>query len=137
MVLYGPALERRQAFLFRVVDIGMELFVLATTVRHVQRLAAEGFESASAAFELADLFARKTRRRVRELFRDLWQNDDERTYAAGRALLAGEYGWLESGTLPLPYEASELEPKLGRQAPANGEPKSPTRQERQPALSSH
>jgi hypothetical protein len=111
MARFGPGLERRQAFLFRIVDIGLEIFALAATVRHAHKLQQEGSEDAASAVDLADFFARQTRRRVDQLFHQLWRNDDARATRVGQDLLAGKHTWLERGVTPLPYTAEDLRPK--------------------------
>ncbi len=122
MLRYQAGLERRQAFLFRAVDIAIELFVLAATIRHAQVRATRSEAQAREAFVLADLHARGTRRRVRELFHALFHNDDAQRYALGRELLRGSYRWLEQGTVPLAYETDELVPHaVSARAPAQRE----------------
>jgi hypothetical protein len=111
MARFGPGLERRQAFLFRIVDIGLEIFALAATVRHAHKLQQEGSEDAASAVDLADFFARQTRRRIDQLFHQLWSNDDARATRVGQDLLAGKHTWLERGVTPLPYSAEDLRPK--------------------------
>jgi alkylation response protein AidB-like acyl-CoA dehydrogenase len=111
MVLYRAGLERRQAFLFRAVDIATEIFAMAATMRHAEALAQRGAEHASEALALADLHARHTRRRIRELFRGLFHNDDARDYALGRDLLRGRHLWLEQGAIPMGYTQEELVPR--------------------------
>jgi hypothetical protein len=111
MARFGPGLERRQGFLFRIVDIGLEIFALAATVRHVHKLQQDGNEDAAHAVDLADFFARQTRRRIDELFYQLWHNDDAQATRVGLDLLAGKYTWLEHGITPLPYSTEDLRPK--------------------------
>jgi len=108
---FGPRLERRQAFLFRIVDIGIEIFALAATVRHAHKLQQEGSKDGARAVELADFFARQTRRNIDRLFHQLWSNDDARATRVGQDLLAGKYTWLERGITPLPYTEEELRPR--------------------------
>ncbi len=111
MARFGPGLERRQGFLFRVVDIGLEIFALASTIRHAHKLQQEGFEDAARAVDLADFFARQTRRNIDALFRQLWRNDDARATRIGQELLAGKHTWIERGVDPLPFTAEDLRPK--------------------------
>jgi len=49
------------------------------------------------AVELADLFCRYARRRIRATFRTVFSNDDTRTYALARQVLDGKYTWMEAG----------------------------------------
>jgi hypothetical protein len=111
MARFGPGLERRQGFLFRIVDIGIEIFALAATVRHAHKLQQDGAEDAAQAVDLADFFARQTRRNIDMLFRQLWRNDDARATRVGLDLLAGKHTWVERGITPMPYSAEDLRPK--------------------------
>lgn len=110
MLRFGPSLERRQGFLFRVVDIGLEIFALTSTIRHAHKLEREGVEEASQAVELADFFARQTRRTIDRLFHELWSNDDARATRVGQDLLAGKHTWLERGITAMPYSIDDLRP---------------------------
>lgn len=110
MLIHRAGLERRQAFLFRAVDIAMELFALTATLYRAEAQAARAADR-KPAYELADLMARQAERRIRALFRALFHNDDRRTYAVGRALLKGDYRWLERGAVPLGYDEIDLTPK--------------------------
>ncbi|MGB7475316.1 MAG: acyl-CoA dehydrogenase family protein [Polyangiales bacterium] len=108
---FGPGLERRQGFLFRIVDIGIEIFALSATVRHAHKLQEDGAEDAAQAVDLADFFARQTRRNIDTLFHQLWRNDDAQATRVGLDLLAGKHTWLERGINPLPYSVDDLRPK--------------------------
>ena len=97
MVRFGPKLEKRQAVLGRIVEIGAELFAMAAAVSRADALRKQGGDAAVGAVELADLFSRQARRRVADKFRDVWSNEDLPTYAAARKVLDGTYSWLEQG----------------------------------------
>jgi len=105
MARHGPKLERRQALLFRAVDIGADLFAMSAAVSRADALRRAGAPEAPQAVELADLFCRQTARRIAEHFRGIASNDDVAKYRAAQRLLAGEYGFLERGLTP----ADELE----------------------------
>jgi hypothetical protein len=47
--------------------------------------------------ELADVFCRQATRRVKDKFRDVWFNDDVRTYAVARKVIDDKLEWLEQG----------------------------------------
>lgn len=96
MVRHGPKLQRKQAFLFRLVDIGLELFAMAATVSNAH---ARGTPEAQ---RLADLFCRNARRKVRRLFRELWRNDDVVKYDVAMTVFRGEQAWAEEGIVPRP-----------------------------------
>jgi hypothetical protein len=62
MVRHGPKLERRQALLFRAVDVGADLFAMAAAVSKADALRRAKAPEAAGAAELADLFCRAMRR---------------------------------------------------------------------------
>ncbi len=96
MVRFGPKLEKRQAVLGRLVDIGAELLAIAATCSRAQAMVAENPEDQSPV-ELADAFSRLARRRVKASFRAIWSNEDVRIYRVAQNQLAGKYEWLEQG----------------------------------------
>ena len=49
----------------------------------------------SKAVELADLFCRMARRRLSQLHRNLYCNDDRRLGPLAKKILAGDFAWLE------------------------------------------
>ncbi len=103
MLRFGGGLERRQAVLGRIVDIGAELFHMSVVCLEARRRLDEnpGDRSPEA---LADLFCRQSRRRIRGLFREVFRNDDRATRAVALDALEGRYAWLEEG-VPLPPPA--------------------------------
>src|SRR5213594_1525711 len=68
MLRFGPKLEYRQAVLFRLVDVGAELFAMAAACARAQWLLTHDPAAGRRAVELADLFCRQARRRVRTTF---------------------------------------------------------------------
>jgi alkylation response protein AidB-like acyl-CoA dehydrogenase len=105
MLVYRAGLQNKQAFLFRLVDVANELFAMAATVCRARALREQKRPEAAEAEELADLFCRSSRRRVRRSFQDLWSNDDVATYRTAINVLKGRYEWLEKGTLGVSTEA--------------------------------
>ncbi|HLY38689.1 MAG TPA: acyl-CoA dehydrogenase family protein [Candidatus Binatia bacterium] len=101
MSVYQAKMERKQGFLFRCVDVVMELFAMSATISRARRMADDRDPNADKAQELADLFCRTSRRKVRRLFRDLWQNEDDRRNKVASHVLGGEHAWLERGILDL------------------------------------
>ena len=95
MARYGPRLEKRQAVLFRMVDIGAELFAMsATCVR--AKLLTRADPTNQGPGRLADLFCRHARERVDRSFDELFKNHDVRTYRLAQDVIRGEYRWLEA-----------------------------------------
>jgi alkylation response protein AidB-like acyl-CoA dehydrogenase len=96
MVRFGPRLEKRQAVLFRLVDVGADLFAIAATCSRAAMLAKQGQPEAE---ELADLFCRYARRRVKAIFRNVFDNEDVRTYSLAKSVLEGKHQWVEQGLI--------------------------------------
>jgi alkylation response protein AidB-like acyl-CoA dehydrogenase len=96
MVRFGPGLEKRQMVLGRLVDIGAELLAMSAVCAKARQDLARG-GAGERPLVLADLFCRRSRRRVHDLFEDVFFNDDRRTYRVAQQALAGEHAWLERG----------------------------------------
>jgi alkylation response protein AidB-like acyl-CoA dehydrogenase len=99
MARWQAALEQKQGFLGRVVDIGAELFAMsAACVRaEAQRTAATG--EGEQAYELADAFCQQAALRVEALFHALWSNSDGTDVRLANDVLEGRYTWLERGII--------------------------------------
>jgi hypothetical protein len=97
MARYGPKLEKRQALLFRAVDIGADLFAMSAAVCRAQSMRRRKDADAAHAAELADVFCRMMRRRITERFAAIRSNDDIVKYRTARKILDGEHLWLEKG----------------------------------------
>ncbi|MBK9518741.1 MAG: acyl-CoA dehydrogenase family protein [Anaeromyxobacter sp.] len=119
MVVFGPTLEKRQAFLFRCVDVANELLAMAASCARAEALRAAARPEAARAVELAGHFCDAAERKVRRLFRALWANDDAAAYRLGRAVLAGDHAWLERGPIPLGVTVEDLRPRLPPHQPAD------------------
>jgi len=119
MIVFRAAAERKQAFLFRLVDIANELFAMSASISRAQALARAGRPEAAHAAALAESFCTQAREKVDQLFHALWHNHDELAYRTGRAILAGDHAWLEKGGIGLDLTVEELTPRL---PPAGGEP---------------
>ncbi|MFT4217951.1 MAG: acyl-CoA dehydrogenase family protein [Micropruina sp.] len=87
------AMEYKQAFLGRVVDIGAELFAMTAACLRATAERAERPEGV----ELADLFCQQARVRIGALFTALWENTDGADAAAAKQVLAGRYAFIEDG----------------------------------------
>jgi hypothetical protein len=100
----------------RIVDIGAELFAIASAVVYADTIKRESPERGDSAYELADLFAKQARRRVDVLFDALWKNDDDANYRTAQRVLDGRFSWLEEGIL----EQSGDRPQVAGQPQADG-----------------
>jgi hypothetical protein len=99
MIVHKAKLQRRQAFLFRTVDVAMEIFAMAACISRVRTMREEKNPHAAEAAQLADLFCRNATRRIRRLFKELWNNDDLLKYRVGQSVLKGEHVWFEADTM--------------------------------------
>jgi alkylation response protein AidB-like acyl-CoA dehydrogenase len=98
MARFGPKLERRQMVLFRGVDIGADLFAMTAACVRAHMLAQEGQHQAT---ELADLFCREARQRIRTNFARFYGKNDSMIYRVSQRVLAGHHAWLEEGIVGL------------------------------------
>jgi alkylation response protein AidB-like acyl-CoA dehydrogenase len=98
MARFGPKLERRQMVLFRGVDIGADLFAMTAACVRAHMLAQAGHHQAT---ELADLFCREARQRIRTNFARFYGKNDSAIYRVSQRVLAGHHAWLEEGIVGL------------------------------------
>jgi hypothetical protein len=96
MMIYQAGMERKQMFLFRLVDVVNELFAMSASISRAIALEKRGAPEAAAAMEAADAFCKKSRRVVKERFGQLWGNDDNAKVAFSRQVLNGDQAWMES-----------------------------------------
>jgi len=112
MALYQAKMERKQGFLFRCVDVVMELFVMAATIAHARSLRDAGTPEAKQAAELADLFCRQARRKVEASFKSLWSNDDAKLNAVCADVMKGADEWLLEGRLPMGFQPDDYKTRF-------------------------
>lgn len=106
MVRFGPSLDKRQAVLGRIVDVGAELFVMTAACVRANQLTRKD-SSDSSPTTLADLFCRQARRRVEDRFDNLFDNDDAATNVVARQTMEGRFAWLEEGIVSVREGYSE------------------------------
>jgi len=127
IIVYQTRMERKQGFLFRAVDIAMELFAMAASISHARALLAERHPDGERAVELADLFCRTSRRKVRRLFADLWSNDDARKNRVAASVMKGDHRLLADGLVDLGRGPDAFHPRslLASRRLASGDPRRP------------
>ena len=103
MVRFGPRLEKRQAVLGRLVEIGAELLAVTAACSRAQAMVTKD-PANRGPVELADLFSRQARRRVEDRFAAVFDNDDVAAYAVAQQVLRNEHTWLEQGMARLADE---------------------------------
>jgi hypothetical protein len=108
MAIYQAKMERKQGFLFRCVDVVMELFAMTAAMSHARRLKDLGRPEGKEAIELADLFCRQARRRVQRSFRDLWSNEDATLNKVAGNVMQGRHEWLGQGRMDLGFTAESF-----------------------------
>jgi hypothetical protein len=96
MLRFGPKLEKKQAVLGRLVEIGAELLAISAACSRAQLLVGKQ-PNQTGPRELADVFSRQARRRVNAKFDAIWRNDDDVTYQTARHVLDDHFLWLEQG----------------------------------------
>jgi len=94
LMLYRQGLQKRQQVLARLVDSGAELFAMAAVLSR-----ALSPHCPPDGEVLADLFCRQARRRLGQMHRDLYFNNDKNEYRVARRVLKGEFPWLEDNIL--------------------------------------
>lgn len=94
MARWQGAMEHRQRFLGRIVDIGSELYAMSCACAYARELRDKHGETV---IELADAFCRQARLRADTLFSQLWHNTDTADRALTDQVLADRYTWLEDG----------------------------------------
>src|SRR3982750_89542 len=112
MARFGPKLERRQMVLFRGVDIGADLFAMTAACVRARMLAEQGNTEAT---ELADLFCREARERIRTNFHRFYGKNDGAIYRVSQQVLDGRHAWLEQGIVGImedaPSETARVAPR--------------------------
>ena len=94
MAIYQQKMVQKQNILNRFVDIGTDLYAISCACSYAESLAKKGGDKG--AIELADLFSRQTRTRIKRRFEESAHNDDRLSNAVAKKLLDGDYSWLES-----------------------------------------
>lgn len=99
MLRHGPKLERRQMQLARVVDIAIDLFVISATIARAKsrmdKPEAYPVSEYGNVEDVADLFCREARERIRANFRALRHNVDSKHNLVAKQILEGKGTWLE------------------------------------------
>jgi hypothetical protein len=113
MMRFQAKLERKQMVLFRIVDIGTDLFAMAATISYATMLAKQGQKNA---MDLADVFCHLARTRIDQTFQTLFDDYDDKAYKVVQNIMKGEYEWLEGqlvqGIVPTPEAVEEAISKL-------------------------
>ena len=116
MMRFQAKLERKQMVLFRLVDIGTDLFAMSAAVSYATMLAKQGHANA---VDLADVFCKEARMRIDYNFEHVFDNHDEESYRLVLNLLKNEYDWFRGpmvepvdAVMPTPEQIEEAMAKL-------------------------
>ncbi len=117
---YQTKLEEEQLILANYVDIGVDLFVMASCLSYAEYLLNENPEDQSPQ-DLADLFCKNARQRIANNFKAVGNNHNYMFRKIGDRLLDGKYRWLSfdiySGLPPKYRDYEKNFPKF--EAPEN------------------
>jgi len=111
---YQAKLEKKGHLLGRFVDIGAELYAMSCACVRAQDM--KDGENGREAVLLADLFCRRSRLRVEQLFNAVHDNADDPTYKVAQDVLKGRYAWLEEGAITAVPEGTQA-PNAGFSPP--------------------
>lgn len=98
MGLYQEKLESKQMILERLMDIGTELFAIATTCSYAYTLFEKGKIDKTPLY-LADVFSLDSESRIARLFEELSDNSDHKKVKLSNSILDHDIGWLEEGII--------------------------------------
>ncbi len=132
MVRFGPGLERRQAVLGRIVEIGADLLVMVCTIVRAHSLVG-GNPSDRSPYTLADLFCRQARTRIQDRFRRLFRNSDAATYSVAQQVMEGTFDWVEEGLIKEDWIPSAAPEPVESDAPVAVAPEPQSADSRKPA----
>jgi alkylation response protein AidB-like acyl-CoA dehydrogenase len=117
MMRFQAKLERKQMVLFRIVDIGTDLFAMAAAISYATMLAKKGGAEKKNAVDLADVFCREARMRIDANFDNLFTDHDDAAYKLVMNLLKGDFEWfkgqvVDDPVMPTPEQVEEAMAKL-------------------------
>ncbi|MCC6696126.1 MAG: acyl-CoA dehydrogenase family protein [Candidatus Hydrogenedentes bacterium] len=93
MAKYGPKLEFEQLILGNFVDIGVDLFTMASSLAYAEHHLAQSPGDASPQ-ELADLYCQNARTRIAANFKAVRSNHNRAFNKVADSLMDGKYGWM-------------------------------------------
>ena len=98
MARYQKKLERKQMILGRLMEIGTELLAIAATCSYAISLKKENPNDRTP-IQLAEYFCNISKRRIRQHFRALSDNDDTQANKLAKSVIDKELKWLEEGII--------------------------------------
>ena len=96
MARYQQKLEKRHLILARYVDIGTDLYAMASSLAYAEALLKQQPDN-STLQDVVNLFCRIARKRIERNFSDVAKNHDYLTDKVAKGYLEGEYDWMTEG----------------------------------------
>lgn len=93
MAKFGPKLEYEQLLLASFVEVGVDLFTMASTLAYAEAQIAQN-PGNQGAQDLADLYCKNARTRIENNFRAVKNNHNRTFTKVGNAFMEGKYRWL-------------------------------------------
>jgi alkylation response protein AidB-like acyl-CoA dehydrogenase len=116
MMRFQAKLERKQAVLFRIVDIGTDLFAMSASISYAAMLEKKGGDTKNA-MDLADVFCSEARQRIDYNFKHMFDNHDDASYKLVMNFLKGEYDWFHGDLVqPVVPTAQQVEDAIAKLA---------------------
>jgi hypothetical protein len=100
MAKHQKKMATKQSVVNRIVDIGTELFAMATACSYAEHLI-KNEKGKESALDLADLYCLSARTYIESLFKDTGSNHDRESLSVSKKLMAKEYEWLENDIIKM------------------------------------
>ncbi|MEE8359508.1 MAG: acyl-CoA dehydrogenase family protein [Candidatus Omnitrophota bacterium] len=98
MAIYQKKLVNKQNILTRFVDIGTDLFAMSCVCSYADSLLKKG-EKSENCVDLADLYCRQAKIRIKRRFKDVTNNTDKLSGKVAKKILAEDFDWLEDNII--------------------------------------
>ncbi len=95
MMKYQKKMESQQALLNRMVDIGVELFVISATCSYADSFIKEKGDKTNS-LDLAIGYCELAEKRIERLFADISGNNDRHLLSISKKVLGKEFEWMEN-----------------------------------------
>lgn len=109
MAKYRQKLETEQIILSNFVEVGVDLFAMATSLAHAEYLVAADPNDQSPQ-ELANLFCENARERINRNLHEVNHNHNHLFDEVGKSLMEGKYSWLQLKDIYTEYPISHRKP---------------------------
>ncbi len=98
MARYQTKLEKEQLILAAYVDIGTELFAMASSLSRAESLLASK-EADKSVLDVTDLFCRESKRKIRKLFESICCNSNKLSHKVSQQLMDDKLDWMIDGII--------------------------------------